>query len=234
MLRGNPARMLWNTCWCCQWTGRGTPILGGSAAVIHHAQTLSLTKAPGGVRWSMAQSAARGLRLQLAIRCLIHRRYLCRVAPSRNYLCSRIPCRRVPLSAVSPACSQGTGIGSSSEWRRGRYVSGPETSWIKIKNPAYSQIQGRREQFDKMRQRATSAGKWSRNVSAAHPPLPNSYATTRVCLRRGSPRRGEHPRTRWPSSSTLRANLKQLKHFCWAGYPQKVSRNRRHQLRPGD
>ena len=40
------------------------------------------------------------------------------------------------------------------KWKYGRYVSGPETSWVKIKNPAYTQIQGRHEQFNRMRQRA--------------------------------------------------------------------------------
>jgi hypothetical protein len=49
--------------------------------------------------------------------------------------------------------------GIVAKWKYGRYVSGPETSWVKNKNPAYSQIQGRREQFEKMRQRAAAAGK---------------------------------------------------------------------------
>jgi hypothetical protein len=45
------------------------------------------------------------------------------------------------------------------KWKLGKYVSGPETSWIKIKNRAYTQIQDRREQFDKMRTRAAPAAK---------------------------------------------------------------------------
>ena len=49
--------------------------------------------------------------------------------------------------------------GIVAKWKLGQYVSGPETSWITITNPAYSQMQGRREQFDKMRQRVASAGK---------------------------------------------------------------------------
>ncbi len=49
--------------------------------------------------------------------------------------------------------------GVVAKWKLGKYVSDPETSWIKVKNRSYSQTQGRREQFEKMRTRAASAGK---------------------------------------------------------------------------
>lgn len=34
------------------------------------------------------------------------------------------------------------------KWAPGSYQSGPGTSWLKIKNPAYSQLEGRAELFD--------------------------------------------------------------------------------------
>ena len=76
--------------------------------------------------------------------------------PSRLLFCDYIPADGHQLFA--PACARDL-EGIVAKWKYGRYVGGPETSWVKIKNPAYSQIQGRREQFDKMRQRAASAGK---------------------------------------------------------------------------
>jgi hypothetical protein len=36
------------------------------------------------------------------------------------------------------------------KWKHGTYVSGDVTSWVKIKNPAYSQV-GRWEQFGGVR-----------------------------------------------------------------------------------
>ena len=49
--------------------------------------------------------------------------------------------------------------GIVAKWRHGKYVNDPDHPWVKIKNPAYSQIQGRHEQFDRMRKWAASAGK---------------------------------------------------------------------------
>ena len=38
------------------------------------------------------------------------------------------------------------------KWSRGRYLAdGITTSWLKVKNPAYSQAEGRRELFDRRR-----------------------------------------------------------------------------------
>lgn len=75
--------------------------------------------------------------------------------PSRVLFCDCIEGRGEELFAA--ACERDL-EGIVAKWKHGKYESGPETSWIKIKNPAYSQIQGRREQFDRMRQRAASAG----------------------------------------------------------------------------
>jgi bifunctional non-homologous end joining protein LigD len=75
--------------------------------------------------------------------------------PSRVLLCDCIEACGEELFGL--ACARDL-EGIVAKWKYGRYVSGPETSWIKIKNPNYSQIQGRRERFDKMRKRAASAG----------------------------------------------------------------------------
>jgi bifunctional non-homologous end joining protein LigD len=76
--------------------------------------------------------------------------------PSRILLCDCIEADGNGLFAV--ACQRDL-EGIVAKWKHGKYVSGPETSWVKIKNRAYSQIQGRREQFEKMRTRAASTGK---------------------------------------------------------------------------
>src|SRR5262245_56771882 len=39
--------------------------------------------------------------------------------------------------------------GIVAKWKRGAYVSGDVTSWVKVKNPAYSQAVGRWEQFQR-------------------------------------------------------------------------------------
>jgi bifunctional non-homologous end joining protein LigD len=76
--------------------------------------------------------------------------------PSRVLLCDCIDGLGEALFVT--ACERDL-EGIVAKWKLGKYVSGPETSWIKIKNRAYTQIQGRREQFDRMRTRAASAGK---------------------------------------------------------------------------
>lgn len=38
--------------------------------------------------------------------------------------------------------------GIVAKWKDGTYTSGPRTSWLKIRNPRYSQWEGRRELFD--------------------------------------------------------------------------------------
>jgi len=75
--------------------------------------------------------------------------------PSRVLLCDYIEASGEEL--FNAICTRDL-EGIVAKWKRGKYVSGPETSWIKIKNRSYSQIQGRREQFEKMRTRAASVG----------------------------------------------------------------------------
>jgi bifunctional non-homologous end joining protein LigD len=41
--------------------------------------------------------------------------------------------------------------GVVAKWRGGTYQTGPRTSWLKIRNPQYSQWEGRRELFEKRR-----------------------------------------------------------------------------------
>jgi bifunctional non-homologous end joining protein LigD len=76
--------------------------------------------------------------------------------PARVLLCDYIEARGEELFAA--ACERDL-EGIVAKWKQGKYVDGPDTSWVKIKNQAYSQIQGRHEQFDRMRKRAASAGK---------------------------------------------------------------------------
>jgi bifunctional non-homologous end joining protein LigD len=38
--------------------------------------------------------------------------------------------------------------GIVAKWKHGTYTNGPRTSWMKIRNPHYSQWEGRRELFD--------------------------------------------------------------------------------------
>jgi len=76
--------------------------------------------------------------------------------PSRVLFCDYIQADGHQFFAA--ACARDL-EGIVAKWKQGKYVESSETSWIKIKNPAYSQIQGRHEQFEKMRSRAASAGK---------------------------------------------------------------------------
>jgi ATP-dependent DNA ligase len=39
--------------------------------------------------------------------------------------------------------------GIVAKWKHGTYVSGDQTSWVKIRNPAYSQAIGRWERFER-------------------------------------------------------------------------------------
>jgi ATP-dependent DNA ligase len=39
--------------------------------------------------------------------------------------------------------------GIVAKWAQGRYVEDSSTSWLKIKNPRYSQMHGRREMFER-------------------------------------------------------------------------------------
>ena len=54
--------------------------------------------------------------------------------------------------------------GIVAKWNRGTYVSGDQTSWIKIKNPAYSQMVGRWERFQRKPQQRVYAAAVSRQA----------------------------------------------------------------------
>ena len=59
--------------------------------------------------------------------------------------------------------------GIVAKWQHGPYHSdGVQTSWLKIKNPDYSQMSGRRELFEQLRDRITPARhrRWSAPVFA--------------------------------------------------------------------
>jgi hypothetical protein len=62
--------------------------------------------------------------------------------------------------------------GIVAKWRYGPYErDGVSTSWLKIKNPAYSQMAGRRELFE-----AGSSRAW-RTVTVRHAPILRLHAT---------------------------------------------------------
>ena len=50
--------------------------------------------------------------------------------------------------------------GIVAKWRGGTYQSGPHTSWLKIRNPHYSQWDGRRELFEGRRDNAQRRTTW--------------------------------------------------------------------------
>ena len=45
--------------------------------------------------------------------------------------------------------------GVVAKWKGGTYTGGPRTSWLKLRNPKYSQWEGRREMFDSRSDNAT-------------------------------------------------------------------------------
>lgn len=45
--------------------------------------------------------------------------------------------------------------GVVAKWKGGSYTSGPRTSWLKIRNPHYSQWESRRDMFEARRDNAT-------------------------------------------------------------------------------
>jgi hypothetical protein len=51
--------------------------------------------------------------------------------------------------------------GVAAKWRYGSYQTAGRTSWLKIKNPEYSQAEDRHELFEK-RRRAEGDGRWRR------------------------------------------------------------------------
>jgi ATP-dependent DNA ligase len=52
--------------------------------------------------------------------------------------------------------------GIVAKWRGGAYQSGPRTSWLKIRNPEYSQWENRRELFEARRDNASRRARWVR------------------------------------------------------------------------
>ena len=52
--------------------------------------------------------------------------------------------------------------GVVAKWRGGTYQSGTRTSWLKIRNPEYSQWDGRRELFEARRDNAARRDRWVR------------------------------------------------------------------------
>jgi bifunctional non-homologous end joining protein LigD len=50
--------------------------------------------------------------------------------------------------------------GIVAKWRGGTYQPGPHTSWLKIRNPHYSQWDGRRELFETRRDNAQRRARW--------------------------------------------------------------------------
>ena len=52
--------------------------------------------------------------------------------------------------------------GIVAKWRGGTYQSGTRTSWLKIRNPNYSQWEGRRELFEARRDNADRRVRWVR------------------------------------------------------------------------
>jgi hypothetical protein len=54
--------------------------------------------------------------------------------------------------------------GVVAKWRNGTYQSGPHTSWMKLRNPHYSQWDGRRELFEARRDSAQRRTRWVKPV----------------------------------------------------------------------
>jgi len=52
--------------------------------------------------------------------------------------------------------------GVVAKWRGGTYQTGPHTSWVKIRNPHYSQWDGRRDLFEARRDSAERRMRWVR------------------------------------------------------------------------
>jgi ATP-dependent DNA ligase len=64
--------------------------------------------------------------------------------------------------------------GIVAKWARGRYhADGVQTSWLKIKNPNYSQMTGRREVFERRRDQAGRAvvDRFRLSARNSHPSL---------------------------------------------------------------
>ena len=97
------------------------------------------------------------------------KRRLARIMPrveTRLLLLDAIPARGARLFEL--ACERDL-EGIIAKWSRGTYqCDGRGTSWLKIKNPDYSQAEGRHELFESRRRPALSS---SRRMKAAPPAL---------------------------------------------------------------
>ncbi len=81
--------------------------------------------------------------------------------PSRLLYCDYVESHGTDLFRL--VCEQDL-EGIVAKWKGGPYLSADgETSWLKIRNRNYSQMQGRREQFERLRERAELAA--LRNVA---------------------------------------------------------------------
>jgi bifunctional non-homologous end joining protein LigD len=98
------------------------------------------------------------------------KRHLRRIMPwidTRLLYVDDVPARGVDLFRL--ACDRDL-EGIVGKWRDGRYeTDGVSTSWVKIKNPAYSQMVGRRDVFEARRDRRQSRRRdWSAPILRLH------------------------------------------------------------------
>ena len=87
---------------------------------------------------------------------------LARIMPtveSRVRFVEHVPARGVDFFAA--ACRHDL-EGIVAKWKDGTYQSGPRTSWLKIRNPEYSQWENRRDLFEARRDHAQRRAKWIR------------------------------------------------------------------------
>jgi bifunctional non-homologous end joining protein LigD len=56
--------------------------------------------------------------------------------------------------------------GIVAKWAGGTYQSGAKTSWLKVRNPEYSQWDGRRDLFDARSDNVTRRARWVKPVLA--------------------------------------------------------------------
>lgn len=94
----------------------------------------------------------------LRSRVLIERKQLLRrILPKRSHLVRYVDHIAGRGSDFFRAVCERDLEGVVAKWARGRYQGGWETSWLKIKNPTYSQMEGRHELFESRRSRLEGA-----------------------------------------------------------------------------
>jgi hypothetical protein len=65
------------------------------------------------------------------------------------------------------------------KWSQGPYLSGNETTrWIKVKNPSYSQAQGRREMFEAFRDGRRGMRPGTHETASVKLPASNDFTET--------------------------------------------------------